>query len=156
MATCRRLGLTLATAESCTGGLLAGAVTDVPGASAVFDRGYVTYSNAAKTELLGVPEETIRAEGAVSKAVSLAMARGARERAEADVAVAVTGVAGPGGSGSKPEGRVHFACASPRGETSKMAEFGAVGRALVRRQSVDLALDMAAEALEDYDEDSLP
>lgn len=153
---CRRLGLTLATAESCTGGLVSGAITDVPGASLVLERGYVTYSNQAKIDLLDVPEYLLQTDGAVSAPVAMAMARAARERAGVDIAVSVTGVAGPGGSDRKPEGLVHFACATGRNEHGRKAEFGAVGRKHVRQLSVDFALDMICEALEDYESEPLP
>lgn len=108
----RDKGLTLATAESCTGGLAAGLITAIPGASDVFERGFVTYSNEAKTEELGVAAETIARHGAVSKDTSRAMAEGALSHSRATIAVSVTGVAGPGGgTPSKPVGRVHVACA---------------------------------------------
>lgn len=110
------IGRTVAVAESCTGGLVAAALTEVPGSSAVLDRGFVTYSNEAKTEMLGVSEDLIDTFGAVSIAVAWSMAQGALHRSKADVAVAITGVAGPdGGSDSKPVGTVVFACAK-RGE----------------------------------------
>jgi nicotinamide-nucleotide amidase len=109
---CRSGGLLLATAESCTGGLVAAVITSIAGCSSVFERGFVTYSNAAKTELLGVPAEMIAAHGAVSEPVARAMAEGALLRSHADIAVSVTGIAGPdGGSAEKPVGLVHFACA---------------------------------------------
>ncbi|MFN4134038.1 MAG: CinA family protein [Novosphingobium sp.] len=110
------IGRRVAVAESCTGGLVAAALTEVPGSSAVLDRGFVTYSNEAKTEMLGVSEDLIDTFGAVSIAVAWSMAQGALHRSQADVAVAITGVAGPdGGSDSKPVGTVVFACAR-RGE----------------------------------------
>ncbi len=127
---CRAAGLMIATAESCTGGMVAAALTDVPGSSDVVERGFVTYSNAAKTELLGVPAELIARHGAVSEPVARAMADGALAASPADIAVAVTGVAGPGGgTPTKPEGLVHFACAR-RGRATRHAriEFGALGR----------------------------
>ena len=135
-------GWMLATAESCTGGLIAGAITDVAGSSAVFDRGFVTYSNAAKTEMLGVRPATITAHGAVSEAVAAEMAAGALARSAAHLAVAVTGVAGPGGSDAKPEGRVCFALAHGDRLRSETVEFGAIGRHAVRRATVDHALTM--------------
>jgi nicotinamide-nucleotide amidase len=148
VARARAAGAVLAVAESCTGGLLAAAITDIPGASAVFDRGFVTYSNAAKTEMLGVSAATLAAHGAVSEAVAAEMAAGALARSGATLAVAVTGIAGPGGSEFKPEGRVCFALASPgappRAET---VEFGAIGRAAVRAASVAHALALLASAL---------
>ena len=139
----RAAGLTAVLAESCTGGLVAGALTEIPGASDVVERGYVTYSNAAKSELLGVHAELITAHGAVSEAVARAMAEGALAASPADVAVAVTGVAGPGGSERKPEGLVHFACARRgRPTLATRREFGPRGRAAVRFASVDEALDL--------------
>lgn len=141
-------GWTITTAESCTGGLLAGAITDIPGSSAVFERGFVTYSNAAKTDMLGVDPATLAAHGAVSEAVAAEMAAGARARSGADIAVAVTGIAGPGGSEHKPEGRVCFAIADTRGARTETVEFGAIGRANVRRESVAHALAMVRAALD--------
>lgn len=144
LATCRARGLMLATAESCTGGLVAGALTDIAGSSDVVERGFVTYSNAAKIEMLGVPEAWIAEHGAVSELVARAMAEGAVARSRADVAVAVTGIAGPGGgSASKPVGLVHFAAAR-RGAATLHVErrFGDLGRAEIRRRSVVQALDL--------------
>ncbi len=142
-------GWTLATAESCTGGLVAGALTAVAGSSAVVDRGFVTYSNAAKTELLGVPSDLIEAHGAVSEAAARAMASGARDRAGVALAVSVTGVAGPGGGSiDKPVGRVHFACAAPSGITHVRESFGDLGREGVRLASVRTALALLLSACE--------
>jgi nicotinamide-nucleotide amidase len=139
----RAAGAMAATAESCTGGLVAGALTDIPGSSDAFDRGFVTYSNAAKTGMLGVPPELIARHGAVSEEVARAMAEGALAASAASVAVAITGVAGPGGSASKPEGLVHFACATRGGATtSSRKDFGPIGRGNVRAASVDHALDL--------------
>lgn len=144
----RARGATLATAESCTGGLLAGAITEVAGASDIFDRGFVTYSNAAKTQMLGVDPALIARHGAVSEQVARAMAEGALARSGATVAVAVTGIAGPGGSDAKPEGSVCFATAAKGAPTaSETVEFGAIGRAAVRRASVDHALTLLIRAL---------
>ena len=137
----RAAGLTIATAESCTGGLISGAITEVAGSSNVFDRGFVTYSNAAKQEMLGVRAETLAEHGAVSEAVALEMAVGALIGSEADLAVSVTGIAGPGGSEHKPEGRVCFGLARRGGETHvETVEFGALGRSAVRAATVDHAL----------------
>lgn len=143
----RAAGAVIATAESCTGGLLSGAITDVPGSSDVFDRGFVTYSNAAKVEMLGVAEATLEAYGAVSEEVAREMAAGALARSGATLAVAVTGIAGPGGSEHKPEGRVCFGLATPREVRSETVEFGAIGRANVRRASVEHALGLLRSAL---------
>ncbi len=143
----RDRGAMVATAESCTGGLLAAALTEVPGSSDVFDRGFVTYSNAAKTEMLGVPTELIAHHGAVSEEVARAMAEGARARSAATHAVSITGVAGPGASAAKPEGRVCFGLAAAAGTTTETVEFGALGRARVRAAARDHALGLLATAL---------
>ncbi len=138
----------VATAESCTGGLVAAALTDIPGSSDVVERGFVTYSNAAKTELLGVPADLIATHGAVSEPVARAMAEGALRASPADLAVAVTGIAGPGGgTPAKPEGLVHFGAARRgRATVHVRIEFGAIGRGQVRARSVDQALAMLLEA----------
>jgi len=143
-------GWMLATAESCTGGMVAAALTDIPGSSSVFERGFVTYSNEAKSECLGVPLALIETRGAVSEAVARAMASGALAHSRADLAISVTGVAGPGGgTASKPEGLVHFACARRGGATTHARlEFGALGRARVREASVKQALEMLLAAAE--------
>ncbi|NPD19161.1 CinA family protein [Alterinioella nitratireducens] len=142
-------GLMLATAESCTGGMISAAITDVAGSSAAFDRGYVTYTNAAKTQMLGVAQATLAAHGAVSEEVAREMAAGALERSGAGIAIAVTGIAGPGGSEHKPEGRVCFGLATGAGTRTETVEFGAIGRAQVRRASVDHALALVLAALSD-------
>jgi nicotinamide-nucleotide amidase len=140
-------GWTIATAESCTGGLVAGALTAVPGSSAVVDRGLVTYSNAAKAALLGVPHEVIAAHGAVSEAVARSMAEGARATAGVDLAVAITGIAGPaGGSVGKPVGLVHFACARKGATTHVRHLFGDLGRDGVRLESVRVALGLLLDS----------
>lgn len=142
-------GVRIATAESCTGGMVAAALTDVPGASDVFDRGFVTYSNPAKRTMLGVRAATLAAHGAVSEEVAREMAEGALAHSQAALAVAVTGIAGPGGSETKPEGRVCFALArTGRPTTAETVEFGALGRAKVRRASTDHALALLRAALE--------
>ncbi len=142
-------GWTAATAESCTGGLVAGALTAIAGSSAVVDRGFVIYSNAAKTELLGVEAALIEAHGAVSEPVARDMATGARDRSGATLAVSITGIAGPGGgTADKPVGRVHFACASPAGVRHVVRSFGDVGREEVRLESVRVALSMLLAACE--------
>jgi nicotinamide-nucleotide amidase len=147
---CRRKRLTVATAESCTGGLVAGALTDIAGSSDVVERGFVTYSNAAKTTMLGVPAATLQARGAVSRETAEAMARGALAHAPADLAVSVTGIAGPGGgSPDKPVGLVHFAAASRSGQlVQRERRFGDIGRAEVRRAAVAEALAMLHEIAE--------
>jgi nicotinamide-nucleotide amidase len=144
---CRMRKLTVATAESCTGGLVAAALTDIPGSSDVIDRGFVTYSNDAKHQMLGVPTATLDTFGAVSKETATAMAFGALEHADVDLAVAITGIAGPGGATpGKPVGLVHLAVAARDGRiTHKECRFGAVGRANVREQSVVEALKMMTE-----------
>ena len=143
----RAAGATIATAESCTGGMVAAALTGPAGASAVFDRGYVTYSNAAKIALLGVSRRTLDRAGAVSEEVAREMADGTRRGCGASHAVAVTGIAGPGGSEHKPEGRVCFAVAAPGGITAETVEFGAIGRDAVRAAASDHALRMLLDAL---------
>ncbi len=146
--TLRNKGWKLATAESCTGGLVAGAITDVAGSSDVFDRGFVTYSNLAKTEMLGVPAKLIVENGAVSEVVARAMATGALKHSAADVAVAITGVAGPGGgSTEKPVGLVHFACATKSKTIHIEQRFGDLGRAAVREAAVSQALQLVFLAL---------
>jgi nicotinamide-nucleotide amidase len=140
-------GITLATAESCTGGMVAAAITDVPGSSASFLAGYVTYSNAAKRAALGVPAALLEAHGAVSEPVAVAMAEGARAASGALVAVSTTGIAGPGGSEFKPEGRVCFALATPAGVESETIDFGALGRDKVRAVARDHALTLLLRAV---------
>src|SRR5580658_4438595 len=144
---CRSRKLTIATAESCTGGLVAGALTDIPGSSDVIDRGFVTYSNDAKRAMLGVEADTLATFGAVSKETAIQMAVGALERAEVDLAVAITGIAGPGGAvPGKPVGLVHFAVAARDGRiTHRENRFGAIGRSAVRQRSVVEALRMLME-----------
>lgn len=137
LAAARAAGVRLATAESCTGGLVAGAITEVPGASDVFDRGFVTYSNAAKRQMLGVSSATLEAHGAVSEPVAREMAEGALAGSDATLALAVTGIAGPGGSELKPEGRVCFGLARAGAPTLvETVEFGARGRSAVRAAAV--------------------
>jgi nicotinamide-nucleotide amidase len=148
LAEARKLYVRIATAESCTGGMVAAALTDVAGSSDVFDRGFVTYSNAAKIAMLGVSDATLAAHGAVSEPVAREMAEGALARSEAGVAVSVTGIAGPGGSEFKPEGRVCFGVATPDTVRTETVEFGALGRAGVRKAATEHALGLLAEALE--------
>ncbi|MFT3672016.1 CinA family protein [Aestuariivirga sp.] len=142
-------GWMIATAESCTGGLAAAAITDISGSSAVLDRGFVTYSNAAKVEMLGVTPVTLDAHGAVSEETAREMAAGALAHSAAHVAVAITGVAGPsGGTAQKPVGLVHFACAvKGRGITHVERRFGPLSRAEIRSASVDQALELLIAAL---------
>lgn len=140
-------GRWLATAESCTGGMVAAALTARPGSSAHFAGGFVTYTNDLKRDLLGVPQALLDAHGAVSEPVARAMAEGARARTGADIAVSVSGIAGPGGSEFKPEGRVCFALAGPGGVVAETVEFGALGRDRVRRAARDHALGMVLNAL---------
>lgn len=138
------LGLTLATAESCTGGMIASLLTDVPGASHAFERGFVTYSDEAKAEMLGVPPDLIDAQGAVSRAVAIAMAEGALARSGADLALSVTGYAG---DGDEP-GLVHFGCARKDRPTAHREEhFGDIGRGAIRVESMRVAVEMLAEML---------
>jgi len=135
---CKRKKLLVATAESCTAGLVAGTLTEVPGVSSILDRGYVTYSNEAKHDMLGVSRDTLARHGAVSRQTAEEMARGVLGRAPVDLAVSVTGIAGPdGGSKDKPVGLVHFAAATRGGALIHVEKrFGDVGRPAVRKQSV--------------------
>jgi nicotinamide-nucleotide amidase len=151
LALARARGLKIATAESCTGGLVAGALTDIAGSSDVVDRGFVTYSNAAKQGMLGVTALTLERAGAVSRETAEEMAQGALAHSDADLAVAITGIAGPGGATpGKPVGLVHFAAAARDGRLIHRAKkFGDIGRRKVRQKSVDEALamlDMLARA----------
>jgi nicotinamide-nucleotide amidase len=141
---CRARHIMLATAESCTGGLLAAALTSIAGSSDVFERGFVTYSNEAKHDMLGVDMNLIQRYGAVSEEVALAMAQGALRHSRAGLAISITGIAGPGGgSAGKPVGLVHFACCGKDAAIVKREEmFGPVGRTAIRNLSVTLALDM--------------
>lgn len=140
--------MTLATAESCTGGLVAAALTSVAGSSAVLEQGAVTYSNAAKARMLGVPEALIAAHGAVSKPVAEAMAAGARDRAGVDVAVSVTGIAGPGGgSADKPVGLVHFGLATAEGVRHVERRFTQQDRQAIRGAATEQALMLLLEGL---------
>ena len=141
-------GLMIATAESCTGGLIAGALTAVPGSSTVLERGFVTYSNAAKTGMLGVPADLIDRHGAVSEPVARAMAAGAVERSGASVSVSVTGIAGPdGGSDDKPVVLVHFGAAGPAGLIHVEHRFGDLGREGIRLESVRVALRLLLDRI---------
>lgn len=147
---CKSKKLTLATAESCTGGLLAAVLTDVPGSSAVVDRGFVTYGNEAKQQMIGVPPMTIEKYGAVSRETAEAMVKGALAHAQVDLAVSITGIAGPSGAmPGKPIGLVHFAAGSRSGRlVHHDRHFGDLGRSEVRRRSVLQALAMLHELAE--------
>ncbi len=149
---CAKLGIRIATAESCTGGLVAGLLTEISGSSAVVDRGFVTYSNAAKTDLLGVSPDLLApgGPGAVSEPVARAMAEGALNRSLADLAIAITGVAGPtGGTAEKPVGLVHFALAERDKPTvHHERHFGDIGRSEVRLASVREALQILRRAMD--------
>ena len=138
----------IVTAESCTGGLIAGALTDVPGSSEAVHGGFVTYSNSAKSAMIGVPLDLIREHGAVSEPVARAMAEGARRTAGVAISIAVTGIAGPGGgTEGKPVGLVHFACATDEGTVVRVERFGDVGRQQVREATIMVALDLVVECL---------
>jgi nicotinamide-nucleotide amidase len=145
-------GWTIATAESCTGGLVAGVLTEIPGSSAVVERGFVTYSNEAKVEAVGVPADLIATHGAVSEPVARAMAEGALSRSRATCAVAITGIAGPGGATpTKPVGLVHFALAVKGGATRHLERrYGDLGRSKVREAAVADALGLLEEAFDSY------
>jgi nicotinamide-nucleotide amidase len=142
-------GLRIATAESCTGGLIAGLLTEIPGSSDVVDRGFVTYSNEAKADLLGIPMALIQENGAVSEAVARAMAEGAVQHSLAQLAVSVTGVAGPGGgTADKPVGLVHMAATREGGQTlHEEHRFGDIGRGMVRLKTVEAALRLLLKLL---------
>ena len=143
----RAKGMRIACAESCTGGMLAALLTEVAGSSDVFDRGFVTYSNDAKIDMLGVNQATLDAHGAVSEPIAREMALGALERSKAQIAVSITGIAGPGGSEFKPEGRVCFALATAAGVLVQTVEFGPLGRGAVRMAARDHALALILAAL---------
>lgn len=138
----------LTCAESCTGGMVAAALTDLPGSSVMMDRGFVTYTNDAKVQMLGVTKASLAAFGAVSEEVALEMAEGALSRSAAQIAVSITGIAGPGGSEHKPEGRVCFGLATLSGTTTGTEEFGAIGRAKVREAARNHALTLILSALQ--------
>jgi nicotinamide-nucleotide amidase len=145
---CRAAGLRLATAESCTGGLVAGCLTSVSGSSAVFDRGFVTYSNSAKTDLLGVSDSLLAADGAVSEGAARAMAEGALSGAPTQVSIAVTGIAGPeGGTASKPVGLVHIAAARTGRDTLHERHVFTGDRQTIRMAAVEAALALLIKRL---------
>ncbi|WP_370401486.1 CinA family protein [Sulfitobacter sp. JB4-11] len=140
-------GVMVTCAESCTGGMVAAALTDLPGSSAMLDRGFVTYTNAAKVEMLGVSEATLEAHGAVSEEVAREMAQGALKHSDAQLAVSITGIAGPGGSDFKPEGRVCFGLASGDRVNVETRDFGPLGRDAVRAAARDHALTLLLEGM---------
>ncbi len=139
--------IVIATAESCTGGMISAAITDVTGSSRVLDRGFVTYSNAAKMDMLGVFAETLETHGAVSEQVAAEMAAGALKHSNATLTVSVTGIAGPGGSDFKPEGRVCFGIATQNSVETQQIDFGPLGRAGVRSATVTHALELLIQKL---------
>lgn len=140
-------GIVIATAESCTGGMISAEITDVAGSSRVLDRGFVTYSNAAKMDMLGVSTETLDTHGAVSEQVAAEMAAGALKHSNATLTVSVTGIAGPGGSDFKPEGRVCFGIATKDCVETQQVDFGPLGRAGVRSATVSHALELLLQKL---------
>ena len=140
-------GIVIATAESCTGGMISAAITDIAGSSRVLDRGFVTYSNAAKMDMLGVSADTLDTHGAVSEQVAAEMAVGALKQSNATLSVSVTGIAGPGGSDFKPEGRVCFGIATNDGVETQQIDFGALGRTGVRDATVAHALELLLQKL---------
>ena len=142
--------LMIATAESCTAGLIAGVITEIAGSSLVFDRGFVTYSNEAKREMIGVANATLKAHGAVSREVALEMAEGAIGNSGANISVAVTGIAGPGGgSEEKPVGLVHLAARKDGKSIHREMRYGDIGRSGVRLATVRTALEMLIEIARD-------
>ena len=140
-------GIVIATAESCTGGMISAVITDIAGSSRVLDRGFVTYSNAAKMDMLGVSADTLDTHGAVSEQVAVEMATGALKHSNATLTVSVTGIAGPGGSDFKPEGRVCFGIASEQGVETQQVDFGPLGREGVRSATVAHALELLLQKL---------
>ena len=140
-------GVVIATAESCTGGMISAAITDIAGSSRVLDRGFVTYSNAAKMDMLGVSADTLGTYGAVSEQVAAEMAARALKQSNATLSVSVTGIAGPGGSDFKPEGRVCFGIATEQGVETHQIDFGALGRVGVRSATVAHALELILQKL---------
>lgn len=143
-------GVMIATAESCTGGLVFAALTDIAGSSAVMERGFVTYTNDAKQEMLGVSSKTLDAVGAVSEDVAKEMAEGAVSNSKAQIAVSITGIAGPGGSEHKPEGRVCFGITNGKSTITETVEFGALGRENVRKAAQNHALSLLQKAISQY------
>lgn len=147
LAAARATGDLIATAESCTGGMVSAAITDIAGSSAIFDRGFVTYTNTAKMQMLAVKAQTLADHGAVSEQVAAQMAAGAITQSDATLAVSITGIAGPGGSDHKPEGCVCFGLAYRDEVTTQTVEFGALGRAQVRLAATNHALGLLRQAL---------
>ncbi|MDG1519305.1 MAG: CinA family protein [Yoonia sp.] len=147
LAAARATGDLIATAESCTGGMVSAAITDIAGSSAIFDRGFVTYTNTAKMQMLSVKAQTLADHGAVSEQVAAQMAAGAITQSDATLAVSITGIAGPGGSDHKPQGRVCFGLAYRDEVTTQTVEFGALGRAQVRLAATNHALGLLRQAL---------
>ena len=145
--TLRKTGWRVATAESCTGGMLGAALTDIAGSSDVYEGGFITYSNAAKRTELGVTRYSLTRFGAVSEQVAGEMAQGALRRLGVDLAISITGIAGPGGSEAKPEGRVCFGVATKDKTTSETVEFGPLGRSNVRAKATDHALGLILNAV---------
>jgi nicotinamide-nucleotide amidase len=143
----KQSGIMIASAESCTGGMVMAALTDIAGSSSVAERGFVTYTNAAKMQMLGVRAQTLDAFGAVSEDVAAEMAKGALANSEAQLTVSITGIAGPGGSDHKPEGRVCFGVSDARKTTTETVEFGALGRENVRIAARDHALKLLLDRL---------
>ena len=139
--------IVIATAESCTGGMISAVITDIAGSSRVLDRGFVTYSNAAKMDMLGVSADTLDTHGAVSEQVAVEMATGALKHSNATLTVSVTGIAGPGGSDFKPEGRVCFGIATEQGVETQQVDFGPLGREGVRSATVAHALELLLQKL---------
>ena len=140
-------GIVIATAESCTGGMISAVITDIAGSSRVLDRGFVTYSNAAKMDMLGVSADTLDTHGAVSEQVAVEMATGALKHSNATLTVSVTGIAGPGGSDFKPEGRVCFGIATEQGVETQQVDFGPLGREGVRSATLAHALELLLQKL---------
>ncbi len=152
VALARTAGVTITTAESCTGGMVAAALTDIPGSSDVFERGFVTYSNAAKVQMIAVDPAVLDAHGAVSEATAQQMAQGAAAAAGADIAVAISGIAGPGGgTATKPEGMVCFALTHNGVTQAQTQLFGPLGRKAVRQAATDHALNLIFAALQATD-----
>lgn len=151
LSVCKLHGTKLATVESCTGGLLSAILTELPGSSAMFTHGFVTYANEAKSEMVGVPAGLIAQHGAVSEPVARAMAEGALNASSADIAVSITGIAGPdGGSAQKPVGTVHFACALKGKPTIHSRQQFSGDRTTIRLSAVEYALSLVAEALRSH------